>query len=75
VNGQYWLEISTEGRVLGSITRQPLGAGGFGYDPVFRPEGEDRTLAEMLPEEKNAISHRARALRRLMRAVRGAYEV
>lgn len=75
VNGPFWLEISTEGRVLGSIIRQSVGAGGFGYDPVFQPEGEDRTLAEMLPEEKNAISHRARALRRLMRAVRGAYRV
>ena len=75
VNGPFWLEISTEGRVLGDITRQPVGSEGFGYDPVFRPTGEQRTLAEMQPEEKNAISHRARALRRLMRAVRGAYGV
>jgi non-canonical purine NTP pyrophosphatase (RdgB/HAM1 family) len=74
-NGPFWLEISTLGRVLGEITRQPLGGEGFGYDPVFRPEGQQRTLAEMLPEEKNTISHRARALRRLMRAVRGAYGV
>jgi len=75
VNGPVWLEISTEGRVLGEITEQAVGGEGFGYDPVFRPEGEQRTLAEMLPGEKNAISHRARALRRLMRAVRGAYGV
>jgi hypothetical protein len=75
VNGPFWLEISTEGRLLGDITRQPIGGRGFGYDPVFQPDGEQRTLAEMLPEEKNAISHRARALRRLMRAVRGAYGV
>ncbi len=75
VNGPFWLEISTTGRLLGDITRQPVGAEGFGYDPIFRPTGEQRTLAEMQPNEKNAISHRARALRRLMRAVRGAYSV
>lgn len=75
VNGSFWLEISAEGRVLGDITQQAVGSEGFGYDPVFRPAGEQRTLAEMLPEEKNAISHRARSLRRLMRAVRGAYGV
>jgi non-canonical purine NTP pyrophosphatase (RdgB/HAM1 family) len=75
VNGPFWFEISTEGRLLGDITRQPIGSMGFGYDPVFQPEEESRTLAEMLPAEKNAISHRARALRRLMRAVRGAYGV
>jgi XTP/dITP diphosphohydrolase len=74
-NAPFWLEISTEGRVLGDITRQPVGAEGFGYDPIFQPEGEQRTLAEMQPEEKNAISHRARAVRRMMRAVRGAYGV
>lgn len=74
-NAPFWLEISTEGRVLGEITRQPVGGMGFGYDPVFQPEGEQRTLAEMLPSEKNAISHRARAVRRMMRAVRGAYGV
>jgi len=73
MNASFWLEISTEGRLVGDITRQPIGSRGFGYDPVFRPDGEQRTLAEMLPEEKNAVSHRARALRRLMRAVRGAY--
>ena len=75
VNGPFWLEISTEGRLLGDIARQPVGGEGFGYDPIFLPAGEQRTLAEMLPDDKNAISHRARALRRLMRAVRGAYGV
>ena len=75
VNGPFWLEISTEGRLLGDITRQPVGGEGFGYDPIFQPAGEQRTLAEMQPDDKNAISHRARALRRLMRAVRGAYGV
>lgn len=68
-----WRELSAEGRLLGSITRQPLGSAGFGYDPIFRPEGFDRTLAELSPEEKNAISHRGRALRRLITAVGQAY--
>jgi XTP/dITP diphosphohydrolase len=49
----------------GSITAAPRGAGGFGYDPVFVPEGEKRTMAELTLEEKNAISHRGKALRRL----------
>ena len=75
VNGSFWLEISTEGRLVGDIVQQPVGGLGFGYDPVFQPDGEQRTLAEMEPEEKNAISHRARALRRLMGAVRRAYAV
>jgi non-canonical purine NTP pyrophosphatase (RdgB/HAM1 family) len=75
VNEPFWMEISTVGRLLGEITRQPVGGEGFGYDPIFRPAGEQRTLAEMQPDEKNAISHRARAVRRLMGAVRGAYSV
>jgi non-canonical purine NTP pyrophosphatase (RdgB/HAM1 family) len=73
VNEQVWLEIVGEGRVLGRITRQPLGKQGFGYDPIFRVEGSDRTLAEMEPEEKNAISHRGRALRRLLEEVQQVY--
>ena len=71
--GARWLEITALGKVLGHITRQPVGGGGFGYDPVFRPEGEQRTLAEMPADEKNAISHRGKAMRRLLRAVKGAY--
>lgn len=70
-----WLEISAEGRLLGEITRQPLGRGGFGYDPIFRVGDGDRTLAELEPEEKNSISHRGRALRRLLAAVKDAYQV
>jgi non-canonical purine NTP pyrophosphatase (RdgB/HAM1 family) len=73
VNEPFWLEITAIGKLLGTITRQPIGRRGFGYDPIFVPEEEQRTLAEMLPAEKNEISHRARALRRLMTAVRGAY--
>lgn len=51
-----------EGIVRGTITLSPAGEGGFGYDPVFIPEGYDRTFAQLLPEEKNSISHRARSL-------------
>lgn len=54
-----------EGRSRGTITTAPAGAGGFGYDPCFVPEGSDRTLAEHTAEEKNAISHRGKAFRAL----------
>lgn len=55
-----------EGRVEGEITHEPAGCGGFGYDPVFRPEGYEQTFAEMSADEKNAISHRARAVAKLV---------
>lgn len=51
-----------EGTIEGRITEAPKGAGGFGYDPLFVPEGEERTFAEMDPVAKNTISHRARAV-------------
>ncbi|WP_297487594.1 XTP/dITP diphosphatase [Thermococcus sp.] len=51
------------GKVEGMITAEPRGAGGFGFDPVFMPDGFDRTFAEMTTEEKNLISHRGRALK------------
>lgn len=50
------------GTVEGRILEQPYGAGGFGYDPLFAPEGHDRSFAELGPEVKNALSHRGRAL-------------
>jgi len=50
------------GRVYGSIATEARGSGGFGFDPIFVPEGETRTLAEMSVEEKNAVSHRGKAL-------------
>lgn len=55
-----------EGRVEGEITCEPAGCGGFGYDPVFRPEGYKQTFAEMSADEKNSISHRARAVAKLV---------
>ncbi len=52
-----------EGSCEGRIARAPRGSGGFGYDPIFIPLGEQRTMAELSLEEKNRLSHRARALR------------
>ncbi|MCX8015202.1 MAG: RdgB/HAM1 family non-canonical purine NTP pyrophosphatase [candidate division WOR-3 bacterium] len=51
-----------EGVCEGTITETPKGTAGFGYDPVFIPDGFDKTFAELSPEEKNKISHRAKAL-------------
>ncbi len=53
------------GEVCGFIARESRGSGGFGFDPIFIPEGESRTFAEMSVEEKNRYSHRAKAFRRL----------
>jgi XTP/dITP diphosphohydrolase len=58
-------EHVVEGRLSGALNRAPRGSNGFGYDPVFVPEGETRTTAEMAPWEKDAISHRGRAFRAL----------
>lgn len=57
--------ISAEGVVDGMIARQPRGDNGFGYDPIFIPDGEVRTTAEMNESEKDALSHRGIALRSL----------
>ena len=54
--------VKVEGRCEGEILDEERGTGGFGYDPLFRPEGHSRTFAEMAPEEKNSLSHRGRAL-------------
>lgn len=58
-------EYLFEGIVEGEITRERSGAEGFGYDPIFRPEGYDHTFAELGEEVKNQISHRARATQKL----------
>jgi XTP/dITP diphosphohydrolase len=54
-------EVVEEGRVIGRIIHEPRGTGGFGYDPIFVPDGESRTTAQLPPAEKDAISHRGRA--------------
>jgi XTP/dITP diphosphohydrolase len=59
-------EVAAEGVVSGRIAFAPIGTNGFGYDPVFVPDGGDgRTLGQLDPEEKHAISHRGRAFRAL----------
>lgn len=55
-----------EGIVTGEITETAFGNGGFGYDPIFRPEGYHCTFAELSASEKNSISHRGRAVRKLI---------
>ena len=54
------------GELPGRVVREPRGSNGFGYDPVFVPEGATRTTGEMTPAEKDAVSHRGRALRALV---------
>lgn len=58
-------EYLFEGTVEGVISRSPHGEEGFGYDPIFLPEGDHRSFAEMAPCEKDAISHRGRAMAKL----------
>jgi len=59
-------EVTARGELTGTLAAAPRGTGGFGYDPAFVPDGEARTVAEMSPDEKDAISHRARAARALL---------
>ena len=64
-------EYLFEGVVRGEILTQECGDGGFGYDPLFAPEGHSESFAEMSAEEKNAISHRGRAVRKLAEFLKG----
>jgi XTP/dITP diphosphohydrolase len=57
--------VVEEGRVGGRLIREPRGTNGFGYDPIFIPDGDTRTTAEMSAADKDAISHRGRAFRAL----------
>lgn len=63
-----------EGTCAGTITTEPRGEGGFGYDPLFLPDGHDQTFAEMPPEQKNEISHRRKALDAVRAFLIGAEE-
>lgn len=58
-------EVVELGTMRGALLREPRGEGGFGYDPLFVPEGYETTSAELTAEEKNAISHRGKAFRAL----------
>ena len=60
------IEHVEQGRIEGELLRERHGAGGFGYDPIFRPVGFDVTTAQMSGEEKDAISHRGQAMRALL---------
>ncbi|MFY0607816.1 MAG: RdgB/HAM1 family non-canonical purine NTP pyrophosphatase [Cyclobacteriaceae bacterium] len=66
------IERQFTGIVNGEITKSQSGEKGFGYDPIFLPEGCDKTFAEMTSSEKNKISHRARAFRQLITFLEGA---
>ena len=61
--------VVVEGRIDGSLSFPPRGGRGFGYDPIFIPEGYDQTFGEMDPAEKDAMSHRARAFAQLKAAL------
>ena len=58
-------EIIAAGEVEGRIVEAPVGGGGFGYDPVFVPDGFDKTFAQMSSQEKNELSHRGKAINNL----------
>lgn len=62
-------ELQVEGIVRGHITTEEFGQGGFGYDPIFVPEGHEKTFGELPAEIKNNISHRARALAALVNVI------
>jgi XTP/dITP diphosphohydrolase len=64
--------LIAEGRWQGEIVAAPRGEGGFGYDPHFLLPGLGRTAAELMPDEKNAISHRGQAMQRLVEMIRYA---
>jgi len=61
--------LAARGECLGEIAYAPRGAGGFGYDPIFLVKGRPATMAELPPDEKNAISHRGMALREFARLI------
>jgi XTP/dITP diphosphohydrolase len=66
-------EYTVRGEWPGDVLTEPAGLGGFGYDPIFRPEGETRSSAELTPAEKDADSHRARAFIALTTELRRRY--
>ena len=65
------VEHTVAGKCFGRIAETPSGAEGFGYDPLFIPDGHEKSFAELTAEEKNAISHRGRALKEAVRVIDG----
>ena len=70
-NGEAIIDETVEGSIEGIITETPLGEGGFGYDPIFMPTGLGKTFAQLTIDEKNAISHRGRAVEAAAQRIRG----
>ncbi len=64
-------EFTVQAEMRGHLIRSPRGDGGFGYDPICVPDGEDRTSAELAPAEKDAISHRGKAFGALAKTIAG----
>ena len=64
------IRFAAEGTCNGRIAARPAGANGFGYDPIFVPDGFDQTFGELSSDTKGKISHRARAIRKIMRYLR-----
>jgi XTP/dITP diphosphohydrolase len=64
-------KITAEGEILGQIIHEPRGKNGFGYDPLFMPDGYDKTTAELNLDEKNKISHRSKAFTSLLQMIKG----
>ena len=73
VINESWIEFF-EGKVSGSITEEEIGCNGFGYDPLFLPEGYKKTFGQMSEEEKNSISHRKIALEKVFNYIEGKKE-
>ncbi len=67
INSDGEIAFSYEGICKGSIINEPKGVNGFGYDPIFLPEGYSKTIAELSEDEKNRISHRSIALREVIK--------
>ncbi|MFV0461814.1 MAG: RdgB/HAM1 family non-canonical purine NTP pyrophosphatase [Nostocoides sp.] len=67
------VEVTT-GRVEGHVAREPVGTHGFGYDPIFIPDGDGRSMAQHTDAEKNAISHRGRAFRAMVPVLRARFQ-
>ena len=70
INPQGEVAFACKGICKGSITQEPAGSNGFGYDPIFLVEGRTTTMAELSEEEKNQISHRSQALNQILDVLR-----
>ena len=73
INPQGEVAYACKGVCKGSITQEPAGSNGFGYDPIFMVEGRTTTMAELSEEEKNQISHRSQALNQILDVLRTVF--